>query len=104
MTKGWAWRRTRIRHSICLVEPLRLAMLTRSSNSVGVSMPQGLSGWFMNEERRLFLLVAGGCYERERGVARDLSKAAAWYAAAAAQGHKKAQYNIGMLVHDPIFD
>jgi TPR repeat protein len=35
-------------------------------------------------------------YESGRGVAKDASKAVEWYAAAAALGHAKAQYNLGL--------
>jgi hypothetical protein len=42
--------------------------------------------------------MAGLHYARGRGVAKDESKAAQWYAAAAAQGHAQAQFNLGMCV------
>jgi TPR repeat protein len=39
--------------------------------------------------------MSGICYSQGQGVAQDESKAAQWYAAAAAQGHAKAHYNLG---------
>jgi hypothetical protein len=35
-------------------------------------------------------------YDQGRGVVKDESKAAQWFAAAAAQGHANAQYNLGI--------
>jgi TPR repeat protein len=40
--------------------------------------------------------MVGTCYFHGLGVAMDESKAAQWYAAAAAQGDADAQYNLGM--------
>ncbi len=42
--------------------------------------------------------TAGIRYAEGRGVAKDESKAVQWYAAAAAQGHVDAQFNLGMCV------
>jgi TPR repeat protein len=41
---------------------------------------------------------AGVRYDEGRGVTQDKSKAVQWYAAAAAQGHAEAQYNLGTSV------
>jgi TPR repeat protein len=40
--------------------------------------------------------MVGVLYDSGQGVAKDESKAAQWFAAAAAQGHADAQYNLGM--------
>jgi TPR repeat protein len=42
--------------------------------------------------------MTGVSYDEGRGVAKDQSKAAQWYAAAAAQGFAHAQFNLGMCV------
>jgi TPR repeat protein len=40
--------------------------------------------------------MVGICYSQGQGVVKDESKAAHWFAAAAAQGHADAQYNLGL--------
>ncbi len=45
-----------------------------------------------------WVLMAGACYLEGRGLAKDESKAAQWWQAAAAQGHADAQYNLGTCV------
>ncbi len=39
--------------------------------------------------------MSGVCYDQGQGVTKDLSKAAHWFAAAAAQGVAQAQFNLG---------
>ena len=39
----------------------------------------------------------GSCYERGRGVAKDLTQAQQWYRGAAEQGHAGGMYGLGML-------
>ncbi len=42
--------------------------------------------------------MVGVCYDQGQGVAKDESKAAQWFAAAAAQGHVNAQYDLGLCI------
>ncbi len=42
--------------------------------------------------------MVGVSYAQGQGVAKDESKAAEWFAAAAAQGHADAQNNLGMCI------
>ncbi len=52
--------------------------------------------------RRSFVaVIVAFCYARGQGVTKDKAKAAHWYAAAAAQGHPQAQFQLGMCAFKP---
>ncbi len=45
------------------------------------------------------MIVSGVCYHNGEGLSKDWSKAAHWFAAAAAQGYAQAQFNLGTQRH-----
>ncbi len=65
----------------------------RKRNSTLVRRDHGSRRRRFNPRRGV--CVTGLSYDQGRGVPKDLSKAAHWYAAAAAQGDDSAQYNLG---------
>jgi TPR repeat protein len=46
--------------------------------------------------------MVGVSYAQGQGMAKDESKAAQWYLAAAAQGHADAQYILGIRAHESL--